>query len=168
MREDLAASPFGRVEPSSAGLCKCGRGPNPAGDRCLQGHPWRGTPGPALVVGSQSAVFWREHEGAVKRITDAVIRDAGYAEDDAPEALRIAATSLARAALIDESAYLRMVESGGPIAASGRTRRAFTVWLQAVDRIATLSRLLGLRRTSRAMGDPIEAVRRAVEEANRR
>jgi hypothetical protein len=41
------------------------------------------------------------------------------------------------------------VEAGRPMTANGRTRRAFTVWLAAIDRLEKHLRLVGLQRVSR-------------------
>ena len=61
----------------------------------------------------------------------------------------IAADGLAQAMLVRDSAYLRMVEAGGPLTSSGRTRRAFLVWTAALDRTEKHLRLIGLRREPR-------------------
>jgi hypothetical protein len=100
----------------------------------------------AVLVGVASARFWAEHEQARREVARAVVRDAGHDESDAPEALRLAADSIAMAALVQQSAFLRVVASGGPLTSQGRTRRAFAVWLQASDRLERFMRLVGLRR----------------------
>jgi hypothetical protein len=38
-----------------------------------------------------------------------------------------------------------MAEEGGPLSASGRARRCFTVWCAAIDRVERHLRLVGLR-----------------------
>lgn len=125
-----------------------------------------GTPGPALVVGQHAATFWHEQGEARQAIEHAILRDAGHTPDDAPEALRLAASSIAMSALVQSSAFTRLVEGGGPLTTRGRTRRAYTVWLAASDRLERGLKLVGLTRKARPV-DPLEAVRRAVEEANR-
>lgn len=173
----VPAAPASAVEPFSAvgsemdrpaDVCRCGRGRHPYDpERCAGGHPWRGTPGPALVVGSHSRAFWVAQAQARQAIEDGVFQDAGYTRDDAPEALRLAASSIAQAAIVQQSAFARLVESAGPLTSSGRVRRAFVVWLQASDRVERFARLVGLRRVPRPV-DPLEAVREAVARANAR
>jgi hypothetical protein len=158
--------PFGSVGEGTASSCRCGAGPHPELDgRCAAGHVVRGN-GLALLTGESSSQFWAEHAEAHRERADAVIADAGHTRTDAPRALTIAADSIAQATLIRDSAYLRLAESGGPLASSGRVRRAFAVWATAVDRVERHLRLVGLRRLSRPV-DPMTAVRNAVEEANR-
>lgn len=103
----------------------------------------------ALVAGEHCEAFWAAQEGARREIIDTVVRDAGHVPGDAPEALRLAAESVAQATLLRDSAYRRLVESGGPMTANGRTRRAFTVWLAAIDRLERHLRLVGLERAGR-------------------
>jgi hypothetical protein len=140
------ATPFG----SNGPRCKCGADRHPTrSSLCAKGHPLRGTAGPALVVGQGSLTFWCEHEEARCEIREAVLRDAGHTVADAPRALLIAAESIAQATLIRDSAYTRLAEAGGPLAASGRVRRAFRVWESAVDRVERHVRLVGLRSAPR-------------------
>lgn len=142
--------PFGNVGPSVEpdAVCSCGatsrstRHP----DRCAKGHPLVGQPGPALVVGDRSRVFWKLHNQARRELRDEIIADAGHSAAAAPRALILAAESIAQAVLIRDSAYLRMAEAGGPLASSGRVRRAFAVWSAAADRLEKHLRLVGLRR----------------------
>src|SRR5690349_17169063 len=57
--------PFRAVSQTPTHVCRCGAGPHPELDgRCAAGHTWRGTPGPALIVGDRSATFWSAHEEA--------------------------------------------------------------------------------------------------------
>lgn len=148
-------TPFGDVGPETGrSRCKCGAGRHdqfaepgtPGHERCANGHPWVGCPGPALVTGARSTRFWQEHETARRELREAIIVDAGADPDDAPEALRLAADSIAQATLIRDSAYQHLVESGGPLTSSGRARRAFDVWLRAQDRLERHLRLVGLER----------------------
>jgi hypothetical protein len=120
----------------------------------------------ALVVGQRSVAFWRTEAGARREIRRGVIQDSGHTEEDAPTALAIAAEGVAQAALVRDAAYLRLVESGGPLTASGRARRAFSVWREAADRLERHLRLVGIQRQARQV-DPMAAVHAAVAEANR-
>jgi hypothetical protein len=100
----------------------------------------------ALIVGHRSTAFWTAHASALQEIAAATIADAGHTQDDAPRALRLAADGIAQASLLRDSAFLRVVESGGPLTSSGRTRRAFAVWMAASDRLEKHLRLVGLKR----------------------
>ena len=146
---DEALQPFGAIGPVAdrqASVCRCGAGPRPGdGERCTRGHLMPGNVA-AVVVGERSAAFWAAHEAARRETRRAVIEDAGYHEHDAPEALQLAADGIGQARLLRDSAFLRVVESGGPMTAKGRARRAFTVWLAASDRLERYLRLVGLAR----------------------
>jgi hypothetical protein len=69
--------------------------------------------------------------------------------------------------LIQRSAFERIGEAGGPLTIKGKGRRAFLVWLQAFDRVEQALRLIGLKRQSKPV-NPLDAVRQAVIEANRK
>ena len=114
-------------------------------DRCTGGHVTTGNR-LALVTGARSVAFWREHEEARRELVAAIVTDAGHDLEDAPRSLLLAAHSLAQATLIRDAAYLRLVESGGPVTSSGRTRRVFAVWCSALDRVERHLRLVGLKR----------------------
>jgi hypothetical protein len=103
----------------------------------------------SLVVGARSAAFWAAQDDARREVVAEVIADKGHDVNDAPAALRLAAESLSEAALIQRSAFAKLVEQGGPLTASGRTRRAFIVWQAATDRIEHHVRLLGLQRVAK-------------------
>jgi hypothetical protein len=115
-------------------------------DRDRQGRFRRGNRA-ALLVGAQSAAFWLAADTARREIRKAIIDDKGYgSETEAPRAVVIAADGLAQATLVRDSAFLRMLESGGPLSSAGRPRRAFTVWSVSGDRVERCLRLLGLQR----------------------
>jgi hypothetical protein len=158
--------PFGTFGPAPAPFCRCGAGPHPVlQGRCSNGHVVLGN-GLALVTGAHSAAFWAEHEALGRELRNAIIADAGHTEDDAPRALAIAAESIAQATLIRDSAYIRLAESGGPLAASGRVRRAFAVWSASVDRLERHLKLVGLRRMPKpAPSSFAEALRMTPEVA---
>ncbi|HEX2253147.1 MAG TPA: hypothetical protein VHQ65_07765 [Thermoanaerobaculia bacterium] len=144
-----ASAPFGHNGPDSAPetvRCRCGavrHAENP--DRCASGHALPGN-GLAVVAGHRSVEFWQAHEAERRELQRLVVEDAGHTLHDAPRALLVAADGLAQAVLIRDSAFARVVDSGGPLTSSGRTRRAFTVWSSAVDRVERHLRLLGLKR----------------------
>ena len=130
-------------------LCRCGAGPHPEhSDRCAAGHALPGN-GLAVVAGHRSVAFWTAHEEARQEQQRVIVEDAGHTLDDAPHALLVAADGLAQSVLVRDSAFARIVEAGGPLTSSGRTRRAFTVWTAALDRVERHLRLLGLKRVPR-------------------
>ena len=140
-------------------VCSCGADRNTKHrSRCVAGHVLTGNT-EALVVGHRSAAFWREHEEKRQELQNALIIDAGYELDDAPRALEIAADGLAQAMLVRDSAYLRMVDSGGPLTSGGRTNRAFVVWIAALDRTEKHLRLIGLQRKPRPVQTLAEVMR---------
>jgi hypothetical protein len=100
----------------------------------------------ALVVGARSLGFWRAADDARREIREAILTDAGFTPSDAPRALLIAADGVAQAALLRDASFARVVESGGPLTTTGRTRRAFAVWQAAADRAERYMRLIGLKR----------------------
>lgn len=143
-------SPSGEAGTDTA-VCRCGAGAHPEDpDRCAMGHMIRGNTA-AVVAGERSAQFWREHAAARRELREQILADAGHEPDDAPEALRLAADSLAQATLVQQSAYLRMIEEGGPLSSKGRARRCFDVWIRATDRVERYARLVGLKRRSRKL-----------------
>jgi hypothetical protein len=164
------SQPIGEVGASTSGavsLCKCGRGPHPSDpDRCAGGHPWLGAQGPALFVGQNSRLFWEAQAEMREEIEGSILRDAGHTRADAPKALELAAASISQAAVVQQSAFARLIESGGPLTSRGRQRRAFNVWLAATDRLERGLKIVGVRRIPKRM-DPMEALRAAVAEANR-
>lgn len=103
----------------------------------------------SLVVGARSAQFWAAHAAERTAIVEGIVADAGHVIEDAPRALLAAAEGIAQALLLRDSAFERLVESGGPLTASGRTRRAFTIWAATLDRVERHLRLVGLRRVPR-------------------
>ena len=143
---------LGAAEPTAT--CACSE-PSPIGsngqssDRDVRGRFARGNLA-RLVVGDRSQSFWRAADEARREIRNAVITDAGFAEGNAPRALWLAADSITQSALIADSAFARLVESGGPVSSAGRPRRAFVVWLSATDRKERNLRLVGLRRVTRS------------------
>jgi len=158
-------APFGRVGVETAPACRCGAPPHAELEgRCALGHVLKGN-GLALVTGATSAAFWHEHDAARRELREAIISDAGHRPEDAPRALIIAAESIAQSTLIRDSAYLRLVQGGGPLAASGRVRRAFVAWCAATDRLEKHLRLVGLRRAARPAPTLAEALAAVEEDA---
>ena len=117
----------------------------PTSDRGADGRFLRSNRA-ALIVGARSAAFWAAQDDARREIRRDVLNDKGYTEIDAPRALGIAADGIAQAVLLRDSAFLRMVESGGPLTHGDRARRSFGVWQSAGDRLERYLRLVGLDR----------------------
>jgi hypothetical protein len=77
-------------------------------------------------------------------------------EAEAPQALLDAIDGLVQAVLLRDSAFARIVESGGPATLQGRRRAAFNVWLLAAGRAENHLKLLGLERRSKRVPSPLE------------
>jgi hypothetical protein len=83
-------------------------------------------------------------------------------------------TALARAS-VREAARLEVILgalgdqllAGGVLTGKGKMRAATTVYLQVLDRFTRLASALGLERRPKPV-NPLDAVRAAVEEANRK
>ena len=134
-------------EPFGVVGCKCGRGTHATiHGKCAGGHPLPGFPGHALVTGKRSELFWKAAAEAQSDIVRAVLRDKGSTIEDAPETLRREAEGLAQAVLLRDSAFLRVVESGGPLSSSDRARRAFQVWSVCDGRVERHVRTIGTDR----------------------
>lgn len=116
-----------------------------------------------VLVGVHSAAFWAAAEGARRDIAIAVIQDAGFAADDAPKALQVAADGLAQATLIRDAAFLRVLENGGPLSNSDRARRSFTVWESACATTERHLRLVGLKRAAKPTDTIRDWAKRARE-----
>jgi hypothetical protein len=118
----------------------------------------------ALVVGNRSAQLWAAQAAARRNIVAEVLADKGHDVDSAPRTLRLAADALAQAVLIQQSAFEKLVETAGPLTSAGRTRRAFTVWQAATDRVEHHLRLIGLTRLSKPAANVAEAFAAMHEE----
>jgi hypothetical protein len=134
-------APFGAVGAETAADCQQDR--DATTGRWVVGN--RG----ALVAGADSTRFWAQAEAAQREIEAGLLQDAGHGADDAPRALRLAVAGIAQAALVRDSAYQRLVESGGPLTSRGRGRRAFVIWLQASERLHRGLQLVGLERRTK-------------------
>jgi hypothetical protein len=144
-------APFGAVG------CKRGCPPHEARpDICARGHRLPGHAGPALVTGERSEHVQASLESTRREISLAVLRDAGHSDDDAPEALRRVAVGFAQAVLMRDSAFVRVVEAGGPMTSSDRARRAFDVWLKSALVVERHARTIGLRRVPKPTVSPLD------------
>jgi hypothetical protein len=97
----------------------------------------------------------------------AVLGDLAIAKDGAAATtLRGLVGGYVEARLLRESLFARLIEIGGPVTTKGSKRALFDAWLSVLDRERRLALDLGLTRRARDV-DPVDAVRRAVEDANR-
>jgi hypothetical protein len=78
----------------------------------------------------------------------------------------LAVEAIAQATLISRSAFERIGESGGPLTARGRGRRAFAIWVQALDRLERGLRLVGLERRPKPAVSFAQSIAKANQEAN--
>lgn len=165
--EDIGSQRLATGDPFTAteASCSCGAGPHPEHPgRCAAGHVLRNN-GLALFIGVTSVAFWQQHAAARREIAEAIIRDAGFAEDDAPRALQIAADGVAQAKIVRDASYIYMAEAGGPFSSSGKARRVFAVWVAAMDRLERQLRLVGLERKTRPVPSVTEIMAAAKEQS---
>jgi hypothetical protein len=110
----------------------------------------------SLFVGQRSLRFWASVDETRRERRAALLRDKGVTEAEAPQALLDAIDGLVQAVLLRDSAFARIVESGGPATLQGRRRAAFNVWLLAAGRAENHLKLLGLERRSKRVPSPLE------------
>lgn len=103
----------------------------------------------ALVHGQASLSFWADVNDVRSSIRRAILTDCGYDEHDAPRVLAMLADKFAQTALVGDSAFERLVREGGALTSNGRVRRVFNVWQSALDRQASLGKLIGVERRTR-------------------
>jgi hypothetical protein len=152
-------------------LCRCGAGPHLSNEtRCANGHTLRGHPGPALKHGVRA--FEARGESAlapvvrdtVDRFKEQVIADRG-----GPDNMTAIEFGYVRR-LGELEAVARLLAADlatrGLTTPRGRVRGTFSRWLEALDRWDKYARVVGIGRKARPVS-PFEAVRAAVEEANR-
>lgn len=142
---------------------------------CGQVHPGGrfrvGCPGPRLQGGQHSRLL---QDGALAP-TEALValaerqqeieRDQG-GPDQLSRVHRDAIRDLLRLELVGDFLFDRLVRQG-PLTGKGKTRAALSAYLGVADRLYRQRQLVGLSRRQKHV-DPLEAVRLAVEEANRR
>lgn len=114
---------------------------------------------------TRSAVLWEALAGAKAGLVERLRSDLAV-DGRAAATLEGLVDAFAEATLLRRSLFLRMSEQGGAVTAKGKTRALFNSYLSALDRERRLALDLGLERRARSV-DPVEAVRRAVAEANR-
>lgn len=93
----------------------------------------------------------------------AIVADLGGPDSISALALRMAERH-ARLELVDDFLFDNL-QRLGPLTGKGRQRAALTAWLAVVDRLHKSGLALGLERRAKPV-NPLDAVRRAVEEAN--
>jgi hypothetical protein len=106
----------------------------------------------ATVTGSRSLQFWAAADAQREQLTLGILRDRGFATlAEAPVTLRLAAQGAAQAQIVRDSAFARLVESGGPLSGSDRERGAHKVWAAASDRLLRHVQVVGLERVAPAV-----------------
>lgn len=113
----------------------------------------------------RSPQFWSAVEPLKERLVAHVRTDLAV-DAGSVETLLGLVDAYAEVRLFRTSMFLRLVDSGGPITAKGKTRALYRAYLDAVDRETKLAQVLGLARKSKPV-DPLDAVRAAVIEANK-
>jgi hypothetical protein len=76
----------------------------------------------------------------------AILADRGFTESDVPRVLSTIVDQFCEARLIAFTYFQFLANSGGPITAKGRQRRAVDGYLKASDRVAKLAGMVGLDR----------------------
>jgi hypothetical protein len=125
-----------------------------------------GRPGPALKTGAYSQLI-RSGEYAGSRELLAESREELYRDlgDDLPAVVRSMADAFIELGAVRNYLGSRLAAEG-PLTAKGYTRALLTAYLNVIDRQAKLAQLLGLERRTKSV-HPLDAVQRAVEDANK-
>lgn len=114
----------------------------------------------------RSEQFWNAVAPAKRELATAT--EAALAIDDStPPTLRGLIEAYAEVRLFRTAMFHRLTEMGGPITTKGKSRALYTAYMSAVDREMKLAQLLGLERKAKPV-NPLDAVRAAVAEANRK
>jgi hypothetical protein len=106
-----------------------------------------------------------EARAALQERVDSILVDLGGGEGLSRVAIGLVERH-ARLELVADYLF-ENVQRLGPLTGKGNTRAALTNWLQVVDRLHRSATTLGLERRSKPI-NPIDAVRQAVTEANKR
>jgi len=115
-------------------VCSCGAGRNAKNpNHCAKGHLLPGNDA-AAIIGDHGARFFRDNDTQLAKIVAELLSDVGYPDPaTAPLTIRITAHALAQSHLVNNAAYRKMLECGGPLAESGKPRRAYSVWREGID-----------------------------------
>ena len=121
-----------------------------------------------VVVGqhARGRQWEKVHAAELLATVEGALRDRGEDRTSATVAVKGVAEGFAQAQLLRDLAFQRTIQLGGPLTDRGKARRAFQVWLLAMDRVERHAKLLGLDRKEKRI-DPFEASRQAVAEARR-
>lgn len=134
------ADPFGGNGDAPA-VCSCGA-PQHAKlpDRCAGGHVIRGN-ALALIHGERSLQTREQDLELAEQVAASILADRGYDDpEDAPTALVVAASTLARAAVAEARTFERV----GDLAGDRREHRAHQKWMALVDKVYAGLRVVGL------------------------
>lgn len=116
----------------------------------------------ALTTGTRSEQMLDALAPAKAALVADVTRDLG---GEVPTTLKRLIDAHSETTLLRESVFLRM--AGEPVTAKGKCRAMLNAYLQLVDRELRLAQVIGLERREKPV-NPLDAVQRAVERANRR
>lgn len=152
-------------------ICRCGATAAHATDptRCDKGHPLAGYPGPALKHGVRAyqargeAALPDDLRVSVADFQAQIVADRGGADNltaiEAGYVRRMAELETVTRLLASDLA------TRGMFTTKGRVRNTFSRWLETLDRWDRYAQRIGVHRQAKRV-DPLEAVRRAVTEAN--
>jgi hypothetical protein len=121
----------------------------------------------ALIHGGRSRQASALQAPLREEIRGRVLSDLGIAETEATATLLALIDRFAETSLLCDAYFTWLQDQGGPIGTRGRQRAAVAGYLAVLDRQTKLATLIGLERRQKRV-NPLDAVRAAVEEANRR
>lgn len=113
----------------------------------------------------ESTQFWAAVAPAKAALAERVALDLAADSDTATTMLGLI-DAYAEARLFRTAMFLRLTDLGGPVTTKGKARALYKAYLAALDREMKLATTIGLDRRTKPV-NPLDAVRAAVEEANR-
>jgi hypothetical protein len=115
----------------------------------------------ALKTGERSRQQFDLQATERRDLSDAILKQLGHTDmSAAPETLKRFVDGTTQAVLLRDSAFLRVIESGGAITSNGRQRAAYAVWLKARNAAAADLETLGLRAEPKPVSNIAEAAAR--------
>jgi hypothetical protein len=106
-----------------------------------------------------------ESAAIVRERVQEIVNDLG-GRDEVSTVLAGQVRQHGRLEMLEEHLW-HQIEDGGITTAKGNTRACVTLWLKVIDRLQRSAMTLGIERKQRQV-NPLDAVRAAVEEANKR
>lgn len=172
----LGATPQGAGEPDAVGpspdpcrRCGSARPPTATGQcpECQsfrKGNPSRTDHGLSPRCGRAAMPIAPADVARIVDLREQVLSDLGGASE-VSAVLGALVEDFGRAVLLRDLAFRNIVEAG-PLTAGGRKRSVVDIYLAASARVERLANIIGVQRRAKSV-DPLDQVRRAVEEANR-